>query len=612
MGAKNKRYDACLLHREGKEEKNIAYRLERLLNRHRLHICILPAQRPAPAEMGEIVSAMKDSLFLILLCSPAGDPSGWYEEALQLYRSVRGPGGILPLLLEGEPDEVFPETIRWEKRPVTKEDGTQQEVLVEVEPLGADIRAASGFGRRRLLRREALRIAAPLLGCGFDDLYRRAERSRRKKLAVVLSAVLAGGLVFAGYSLFLLGQIRHRQQEMYRNESLRLAQASGEQLEEGDYRLAMLLAMAALPGEESPDRPLEEEARRALSDAVTALQEAKRSSPAVLQAKVPLSVELWQLTGLYADGTKAAVQDLESTSLYDTKTGKRIFSLPELTVYFDGDASRAACTCYESDGPGGWNAVVKLYRTDGETLYYTGVYPFLQEEGTRQVYGVFDEETGECRIVMETAGHDGQPREFALLETVDAAGNPVEENTLPGQVERLCSRGYSTSYLNGGLLQGETDRLAVTQEEFPEEYTLTQQAREALAKEGYAVSNAYLTESLSLLELGVMAEEGMEWHGHEESFFTVLLDAKEGKMLGILPGSCLCSRDGRLFMETYGALEIWEFFPGKGDGKQETEEPVLSHDTELSVLMEAAKHYLTSENGVRELTQEEKERFFLP
>ena len=52
MGAKNKRYDACLLHREGKEEKNIAYRLERLLNRHRLHICILPVQRPAPAEMG--------------------------------------------------------------------------------------------------------------------------------------------------------------------------------------------------------------------------------------------------------------------------------------------------------------------------------------------------------------------------------------------------------------------------------------------------------------------------------------------------------------------------------------------------------------------------------
>ena len=39
---------------------------------------------------------------------------------------------------------------------------------------------------------------------------------------------------------------------------------------------------------------------------------------------------------------------------------------------------------------------------------------------------------------------------------------------------------------------------------------------------------------------------------------------------------------------------------------------MLSHDTELSVLMEAAKQYLTSENGVRELTQEEKERFFLP
>ena len=47
---------------------------------------------------------------------------------------------VLTVLLEGEPEKVFPEVLCYEERKVESEDGTEQTVKVRIEPMAADIR----------------------------------------------------------------------------------------------------------------------------------------------------------------------------------------------------------------------------------------------------------------------------------------------------------------------------------------------------------------------------------------------------------------------------------------------------------------------------------------
>jgi hypothetical protein len=67
---------------------------------------------------------------------------------------------ILTLLVEGEPEESFPPQLRY------IDDGKGS--LTEIEPLAADVRGSGSM--RSKLKTETLRLLAPMLGVGFDDL----------------------------------------------------------------------------------------------------------------------------------------------------------------------------------------------------------------------------------------------------------------------------------------------------------------------------------------------------------------------------------------------------------------------------------------------------------
>ena len=105
---------------------------------------------------------------------------------------------VLAILVDGEPDNAFPEPLRYIDTP---------EGRVEVEPLAGDVRAGSVSESIKKLKREKLRMLAPMLNVTFDALRQR-ERRRKTRLAILSSsAVILALSGFLTYALVKNSQI---------------------------------------------------------------------------------------------------------------------------------------------------------------------------------------------------------------------------------------------------------------------------------------------------------------------------------------------------------------------------------------------------------------------
>jgi hypothetical protein len=151
----------------------------------------------AGASLGaETIAALDDSATLILLASPAAARSKYVNEEVRLFRS-RHPGRLLiPLIVEGDtgdPEkECFPPALRFAVGP----DGAITDTHVDV--LAADLRE-KGDGFELALAK----VVARLIGLAPDDVYRRAERERRRqnRLHAAVAATIAA-LAIAGGGFF--------------------------------------------------------------------------------------------------------------------------------------------------------------------------------------------------------------------------------------------------------------------------------------------------------------------------------------------------------------------------------------------------------------------------
>lgn len=220
-------YDAFISYRHLPEDKIVAIKLQNYLERLKIkdantgkkrHLCIFRDQSElfTSNDLGANIRAALDSSdFLIILYSHTTKESKWCMEELNYFRSLHENTNckVLPLIIEGEPDEVFPEVLRWEERRITVENGESQVVKAKVEPLGADIRE-SNFSRKlhKLKKAEYMRIAAPIMGCRFDELYKRNFRRR-----VRIGAIISCFVLLVCFLVFLL---------FYRQKNSELTQAA--------------------------------------------------------------------------------------------------------------------------------------------------------------------------------------------------------------------------------------------------------------------------------------------------------------------------------------------------------------------------------------------------
>lgn len=152
---------------------------------------------PASGDLnGELIAALHDALFLIVICSPAAARSQWVNEEILTFKRIHGEGRILALIADGKPgppradptapDECFPRSLRFKLGP------DAELSTIPAEPIAADMRDdADG---KRMAR---LKLYAGLTGLKLDDLVRReAQRRTRRLLALTTASVI--GMIFAG------------------------------------------------------------------------------------------------------------------------------------------------------------------------------------------------------------------------------------------------------------------------------------------------------------------------------------------------------------------------------------------------------------------------------
>ena len=204
-----KKYDAFISYRHLPLDKAVAKRLQELLERIKpprgleckntkkiSRIFRDESELPTSGDLGnDIITALENSAYLIVLCSPKLKESKWCMAEIDHFKKLHGGrvNRILPVLLDGDPSEAFPDSLRYDARTIVDENGIERTELVEVEPLACNISANGDIPKTlKKLNTEFLRIAAPILGCGFDDLYRRHHRRKVRRIVttVSVSAVL--------------------------------------------------------------------------------------------------------------------------------------------------------------------------------------------------------------------------------------------------------------------------------------------------------------------------------------------------------------------------------------------------------------------------------------
>ncbi len=243
----------------------------------------------AGSELGlETGVALDDSAALILLASPHAARSKFANEEVRLFKSRHPDRPLIPLIVAGEtgdPEtECFPPALRFALTP----DGAVTDTPIDV--LAADLRE-TGDGFDLALAK----VIARLLGLPPDDVYRRAERERRRqnRLRVAIAVVIAA-LVVVGGGLYW--QSRQQQQTLADISAL------------VDKYSLVSPALAAVPG-----------ARASLTQAITAIAEGAAADPryaqalALLQAGKPAEAEPL-LRAVAEDKAKRAANDAKGAA----------------------------------------------------------------------------------------------------------------------------------------------------------------------------------------------------------------------------------------------------------------------------------------------------------
>jgi len=221
-----------------------------------------------------ITTALENSDFLIVICSEHTKESIWVQREIETFLKTHHRSRVLTVLASGEPQDTIPQILQEER---TVDPVTGEEHLLPVEPLSCDWR----MPRKRAVREELPRLAAALLGCGYDELRQRQRQYRQRRLVATFSAALAASMGLSAYFIYnsiVIAQaneqirqaniqIQANLDQALENQSQYLSSASAELLDEGDRLSAIALAVAALPGQDN-DRPYVAEAEWALSNAL--------------------------------------------------------------------------------------------------------------------------------------------------------------------------------------------------------------------------------------------------------------------------------------------------------------------------------------------------------
>ena len=280
----------------------------------------------------DIKNAIETSEYLIVICSPKYTESKWCMQELTRFRELHNNTNqnIITLLVSGEPQESFPEELTYTEMTTTNEKGEEVKVKVEVEPLAANIKADTLKESMKKLNTEYLRIAAPLLGCDFNDLFQREKRreaARRRRIFGGVSGILSLITVISVASAVTISgknvQIKEQNSRIKeQNEQIELK--NSELLVENSGHLAV----------ESENLFKDNDLIPAIKKAVEALPADSESKPVLPEAEYALSRELGMFTHSRLVPQLALRHDSAVEQLSFMGGGKSIVTQDATGIYF--------------------------------------------------------------------------------------------------------------------------------------------------------------------------------------------------------------------------------------------------------------------------------------
>ena len=269
-------YEAFLSYRHLPRDRGVTVGLQRRLEGMRIPAGVRPSperrrlgrffrdedELPTSGSLSnQIQEALCQSRYLVVVVSPRTEESLWVRREIEFFAEQHGRDHILVALAEGTIGESLPALLA--TRLVRAKDGSVIEVADE--PLAADLTQDDG----RRLRSESLRIAAALMGCGYDGLNQRMRLRRMRIAAAIAAGVAVGSIGFGSYALRQERLLAASFEQTQRNESELLARESATLLAEGDRMGAIRTALEALPSSSTdPDRPYVPVAQLALERAL--------------------------------------------------------------------------------------------------------------------------------------------------------------------------------------------------------------------------------------------------------------------------------------------------------------------------------------------------------
>lgn len=212
-------FDAFISYRHTERDKKIVDTIQKLTENYRApcdgthikkgerirRIFTDRSELPMSADLGaSITDALAQSRFLVVIASPEYTQSRWCMEELRTFLRFHqySTDRILFVQVDGSPSCITE---------ILSAAGVCVEKDSFREPLYIDACASNTKNSIKIIRKEYLRLAAVLIGCGYDALYQRHKRAIRRRSLIAAAFMLLVGAVFS--TVFVV-QSRQKQREM--------------------------------------------------------------------------------------------------------------------------------------------------------------------------------------------------------------------------------------------------------------------------------------------------------------------------------------------------------------------------------------------------------------
>ena len=343
------KYDAFISYRHSDLDKFVAENLHRILEtydlpknvKEELKISGKTIRRvfrdqeelPLSSNLEDpIIDALKNSKYLIVICSPRLKESLWCKKEIETFKKLRGRKNIFCVLVEGEPKDAFPEEVLYDEEEIVLKNGKKKKEKILVEPLAADVRGENKKEILKKLKNEKLRLIAPMYNLDYDDLRQRHKQRRQRKIIITSLIVAAFCLLFAIYTSIMLIRINSQQKILKLHQSESLSNKSKEYLKNDNRYDAVKSSYQALTKFNGVKMPYTSEAEYELVESL-GLYDIGSSYKSISELKTKGIAKFIKSS---EDNKYALVYDeSEELTLFDTKTLKKISTINLEGAYFE-------------------------------------------------------------------------------------------------------------------------------------------------------------------------------------------------------------------------------------------------------------------------------------